>query len=656
MEKDATQTNASIDFDLVLGTAGHIDHGKSALVLALTGTDPDRLKEEKQRGMTIELGFAQLTLPDGHTVGVVDVPGHERFVRHMIAGATGIDIALLVIAANDGVMPQTREHVAVLETLGITNCVVALTKIDMVDKEWASFMEGEVRSFLKNTTYANAPIVPVSAKTGEGIEALRHEIQTVCNSAKRIHTSSIVRFPVDRAFTIKGAGTVVTGTLWSGSICEGDTLEILPQRIPCRIRQIQRHNKKITKAYAGNRVALNLSNIDTNNVHPGYFIASQNAINPSECFDAYITYLDTAKTEKPLKTGARIHVAHGTREVLGRILFCNNKQALSPNESCIAQIRLDQALPVSSKDHFVIRSYSPMHVIGGGMVLLSHPRKRTKLTKAEQTLHDAILANNVQEEIEAASGIMKLPFTKDELALFLDMGLQDVSNALENAAAAKRIARIGTQEKPLFVANSILRKYLNATERALISFHAKNQNSQGLPKEELRRIVCPRASEACFDAIIKEALDAHIVAAHAGVLAHPRALGSSQEALESAAQSLLAALEKACMAPPDVCELAQSTGVEISMARKALAELECEGKVLRVNSELYFDAKTIENCKRALATHLQAGGSGSAAALKDVMGTTRKYAIPLLERFDSMGFTVRCGNERTLGKAKEQKG
>ncbi len=651
--------NSTKDFDLILGTAGHIDHGKSTLVYALTGTDPDRLAEEKKRGMTIELGFAQLTLPDGRTMGVVDVPGHERFVRHMIAGATGIDVALLVIAANDGIMPQTIEHLAVLETLGITRCTVALTKTDMVDAEWISFIESEVRSFLATTRYKDAPIVPVCAKTGEGTEALLQALQDVCKDAKRTHSGEVVRFPIDRAFTIKGAGTVVTGTLWSGTIRPGDTLEILPQTTACRVRSIQRHNVEVTEAHAGNRIALNIASVHAGSTHqkkvqPGDFIASTGAIQPSDCFDAYITYLDTAKTEKPLKTGVRIHVAHGTREVLGRVLFCNEKHTLSPGESCVAQIRLEQKLPVSAGDHFVVRSYSPMHVIGGGTVLLAHPRRRTKLTRAEETLHQALLSHCEQEAVTAAATLMKLPFSAEELAHYLDFSPRSTKQLLENATAGKQLTRIGTPEKPLYCTPALLRKYLSSIERKLIAFHAKNPGATGLSKEELRREVCPRANDACFDALVKEALNVNIAAAHNGVIAHPRALDSSEEALDSAVQTLLAALKKAHMAPPDVRELAQSTGVEISIARKALAKLETSGKVLRVTSELYFDAQTIENCKRALAAHLQAGGSGSAAALKDVMGTTRKYAIPLLERFDSLGFTVRCGNERTLGTQKRK--
>ncbi len=644
------QRKNSTDFDLVLGTAGHIDHGKSSLVYALTGTDPDRLAEEKKRGITIELGFAQLSLPDGRTMGVVDVPGHERFVRHMIAGATGIDVALLVIAADDGVMPQTVEHTAVLETLGISRCVVALTKTDMVDAEWVEFMEGEIRTFLENTPYTKAPIVPVSAKTGAGLDDLRLALQNACKGARRTHAGEAVRFPIDRAFTIKGAGTVVTGTLWSGTVRPGDTLEILPQRMSCRVRSVQRHNEDVEAAHAGNRVAMNLGGVSTSDVHPGDFAATPGAIEASDRFDARFTYLDTAKAGKPLETGVRLHVAHGTREVLGRILFCDGIAEIKPGETCTAQLRLDQKLPLSSGDHFVVRTYSPMRVAGGGTVLLAHPRRRTNLAKGERTLHEALLAQDEQAAVEATATLMKLPFSAEAVGRYLDLPQEDVRDKLDAAAAAGRLMHIGSEEKPLFAPPALVRKYVSAIERALITFHAKNPTAAGMSKEELRQVSCPRADEACFDALLKEAVTTHVAVANAGLIGHPSAANSSQEAIDKAAKTLSCELAKAHMAPPVLTDLARETGIDLPLARKALAQLEREGRAFRISSELFFDGSAIEACKQALEEHLRGGGSGAAADLKDVMGTTRKYAIPLLERFDALGFTVREGNERRLGK------
>ena len=276
---------------VVLGTAGHIDHGKSTLVQALTGEDPDRLAEEKRRGITIELGFAQLELPDGSALGVVDVPGHERFVRQMIAGSTGIDLALLCIAADDGVMPQTEEHLAVLELLGIARCVVALTKRDLVDEEWAAFMADEVRGRLAGGPYADAAVVPVSARTGEGLDELRATLAEAARGLVRAKDGSSARLPVDRAFSIKGSGTVVTGTLWSGQVAPGDELEVLPGGTRARVRSAQIHGQPVERAKAGNRVALNLAGVDTGEVRPGMLLAAPGTVEPTDRFDAWLTYL-----------------------------------------------------------------------------------------------------------------------------------------------------------------------------------------------------------------------------------------------------------------------------------------------------------------------------------------------------------------------------
>ena len=299
--------------DLVLGTAGHIDHGKSSLVLALTGTDPDRLAEEKQRGITIELGFARLALPDGTVLGVVDVPGHERFVRQMIAGSTGIDLALLCIAADDGIMPQTEEHLAVLELLGIRTCVVALTKTDLVDEEWALFMADEVRGRLAGTPFADADIVPVSSRTAAGLPELQEALTRAARTTRRAKAGSRLRLPVDRVFSIKGAGTVVTGTLWSGSARTGDEVEVLPSGLRTRVRSVQVHGEPVDRADAGHRVALNLNAVSTDEVRPGDFLAAPGAASATDRFDAHLAFLGVPGKGKPLVSAACCSWTDGRR-------------------------------------------------------------------------------------------------------------------------------------------------------------------------------------------------------------------------------------------------------------------------------------------------------------------------------------------------------
>ena len=408
--------------DLVLGTAGHIDHGKSSLVRALTGVDPDRLAEEKARGITIELGFARLELPDGTALGVVDVPGHERFVRRMIAGATGVDLALLCVAADDGVMPQTEEHLAVLDLLGVRTGVVALTKIDLADAEWVAFASDEVRARLAGTPFADAEIVPVSSRTKEGLGELKAALARAAARTARAKAGSLLRLPVDRAFSVKGAGTVVTGTLWSGTAAAGDEVEVLPSGARARIRGVQVHGEAVERAEAGHRVALNLNALSVDEVRPGCFLASPGSLRTTDRFDAEVRYLGAPGAARPLESGARVRVAHGTRETGGRVLLMGGRGALAPKESAFAQIRLDEPLPVSWRDRFVLRSASSARVVGGGAVLRAHPRRSTALGPATEALLAALRDEDEAAAARAAFALEALPTTAEELASAAGVG------------------------------------------------------------------------------------------------------------------------------------------------------------------------------------------------------------------------------------------
>lgn len=642
------QHTENIQPNLVLGTAGHIDHGKSSLILALTGTDPDRLAEEKQRGITIGLGFAQLDLGDGRHMGVVDVPGHEKFVRQMIAGATGIDVALLVIAADDGIMPQTLEHIAVLQTLGVPTCVVALTKTDLVDADWLKLASEEIRSFLADTPYANAPIVPVSSRTGEGVEDVRSALAEVSKNAVALHRSSALRQPVDRVFTIKGAGTVITGTLWSGVAHIGDSVEILPSAKLSRIRSIQMHDQPVEDAAAGNRVALNLVDVKVDEVRPGDFLATPGLIKPTTTFDVHLTYLDTAKTGKPLESGARMHVAHGTKEVLGRVLFANGLEKLAPGQSSYAQIRLEEPLPVSCGDRFVVRTYSPVFVAGGGQVLLAHPRMRTTLY-GDEAIFDALTSGNIQNAIEQALDVQAVPVTAKELAYLFGMDPSVVQGYLTEAVEAGRVMALGGGGM-YFTTQATKQRALSTLENALLNFHSENPSKMGVPKEELRQQCFPRMDAACFDLILAEAQAANIAAEHTGLIGHASSQGAAQQAEAEATEAVSKALAAHGLVPPEVKELAAEMGLDQSLVRRALARLRDEGRAVRINSEFFYDGEVVEACKQRIIAHLKAGGEGTMAGLKEVMGegVSRKYAMPILELFDAQGITERVGDARVL--------
>ena len=634
---------------LVLGTAGHIDHGKSSLTLALTGTDPDRLREEKKRGITIELGFAQLELPDGRTMGVVDVPGHERFVRQMIAGATGIDVALLVIAADDGIMPQTIEHVAVLETLGVPACVVALSKADLVDSDWIAFMSDEIRSFLQNTPYAQAEIIPVSSVEGTGVEEVRAAIQRACSGVEPARQHRALRLPVDRVFTIKGAGTVITGTLWSGEARVGGTVEVLPSGKTSRIRSVQMHDQPVDVACAGNRVALNLPDLSTSQIAPGDFLAEPGTLVTSDRFDAFFTYLDTAKTGKPLETGARMHVAHGTREVLGRVLFCDGKKALASGESTYAQIRLEEPLPVASSDRFIVRTYSPVQVAGGGRILLAHPRRRTNLTDVDRTMLDALRDGDVTTAVQAAVEREEFPANAASLARGLGLPVEAVSECLDTAAAARKLVTLQAEGDRLYTTRRVVQKHVSAIERALLAFHAKNPQAIGIASEDLRRQCAPRCSASCFSALVREAEAAGKATHSGGHIGHPSAQGAAAAAIDDAAAALLTVLDAEFATPPLRTDLFTQAGVNPRMGDKALNQLKRDGKVTKLDADLFFSETAIQKCAQAVRAYLEEHGEASVADLKDALGTTRKYAVPLLELLDARGVTKREGNMRTLG-------
>lgn len=634
--------------DLVLGTAGHIDHGKSSLVLALTGVDPDRLAEEKQRGITIELGFAQVRLPGNLKLGVIDVPGHERFVRQMIAGATGIDLALLCIAADDGIMPQTVEHLAVLELLGITTCVVALTKADLVDDEWVAFMTSEVRGHLTRTPFAAAPIVAVSSRTGQGLDELKAALSQAARSTSRAKTGRALRLPVDRVFTIKGAGTVVTGTLWSGVAEVGVEVEVVPSTLRTRVRSVQVHGQPVECAGAGHRVALNLNAVSTTDVRPGDFLVSPGTVRPTDHFDVDLSYLGAPTHTKPLESGTRVHLAHGTREVTGRVLFMDGRTSLAAGESALAQIRLDEPLPVLWRDRFVIRSYSPVHVIGGGVILRAHPRRTTLLSEPDRMLLDALCAGDEQAIAQAAFSLAPYPVTVEELVAL--SGLDEAAAKRELDDIVKRGKALLLDENgrsPRYAAKSALQKYCSTIENALMKFHTEQPTATGIAKEALRQRCLVRADTDCFDALLAYAVTQGAAVLQGGEVSHPRAGAGARVLEEQAAEKLHATLVASASTPPTLSELVAAGTLDSSLAFRALGILVKQGRARRVGQDFYFDATAFASLEAAVRTRLSESPA-TAAELRDAMNVSRKYAIPLLEYFDAQGITRRDGDLRVL--------
>lgn len=633
----------------ILGTAGHIDHGKSALVRALTGTDPDRLAEEKERGITIELGFAQLTLPDGSTMGVVDVPGHERFVRQMISGSTGIDVALLCIAADDGVMPQTREHTAVLELLGIPACVVALTKCDRVDEEWLEFATEEVRSYLATTSFADAPIVATSSRTGQGLDELKAVLLDVARRCEARHASELVRMPIDRVFTVKGAGTVVTGTLWSGEVSLDDELEVLPGGKRARVRSIQMHDMPAESAEASNRVALNLGALKTSEIRPGDFLSAPGTLEATDRFDAWFTHLTPLREGKPLKSGTTVRIAHGTREVFGRMLFMNGREAIEPHASDYAQIRLEDPLPLSSGDRFIVRSESPVGVIGGGIALACRPRRRTTLSTTEFSLLEALRAGNESEAVQRALDLQTAPVAATDIAEAVGIAPERARRALDRFAENGSALRIGPDAAPFYTTCKVVQRGLGTLENTLLSFHTANPAEPGVHKNDLLLRSGLRMSPTAFDALVALAQESGKVVVENGLVSHPKAGAGAKQLERQTAERVSALLADAHDAPPAVEDIPDKLGIERSFAYRVLNALEKDGRIVRVGKSLAFDAEAFAQLERAAVAYLEAKGQATVAELKDALKTTRKYAVPLLEAFDERGITTRDGDVRTLG-------
>ena len=630
------------DDALVLGTAGHIDHGKSTLVKALTGVDPDRLAEEKRRGMTIELGFARLDLPSGRSLGVVDVPGHERFVRQMVAGASGIDLVLLVVAADDGVMPQTREHLAVIDLLGIDRGVVAVTKSDLVDAEWLALVAEDVRSLLEGTSLAGSPIVPVSGRTGAGLPELLEALDATAASTSGRRSEGAARLPVDRVFTIAGAGTVVTGTLWGGHVRVGDTLKTYPGGVSARVRAVQVHDAPVAEARAGNRVAVNLVGVETSEIARGDVLAEPGSLVVTDRFDARMLYLGDAG--KPLKSGTRVHVSHGTRDVLGTVLLLDGVHEAQPGQRVWAQLRLDHPLAPRYGDRFILRSQSATATIGGGEVLDVSPPRRTTLRPTERDVLEALAEHDVTAASLGLVGGRSLPQSARDVASALGMPEAEVAAAL---AGAPLVARdVGGET--LYFEPARFDTLVRSIGATLAAFHEAQPRATGLTIGALRDAVDPRITARAFDPVLVEAVRRGLAVVDHGEVRDPAAASGALAAGDAAAEQIAGVLESQGLAPDTLPELTRRVAVDPAVTRKAMTRLESEGRVVRVASDLYFSAEAVAGARTLVEEHIRANGPMLASEARDLLGTSRKFVVPLLEHFDAQGVTKREGDARVL--------
>jgi selenocysteine-specific elongation factor len=623
----------------LVGTAGHIDHGKSALVLALTGTDPDRLKEEKERGITIDLGFAHLDLGEGLVASFIDVPGHERFVRNMLAGAHGLDAVVLVVSAEESVMPQTREHFHVCRLLGLPRGLVALTKCDLADTESQALAELEVRELVKGSFLEGRPVLRVSARTGEGLEPLRSALRALAQEAAPRKREGLLRLPVDRAFTMRGFGTVATGTLVSGTVRVGDEVEVLPGGRGARVRGLQIHGQPVDEVPAGSRAAVNLAGLEVDEIARGDVLARPGTLRPSSMLDVQITLLPE---EKPLADQARVRVHLASAEILARVRVLG-APAVAPGAPSLVQIRLERPGVAGRGDPFILRSYSPARTIGGGRVLDPLPRKRrTRAVSAAPglgSLAEADPAAAAAWMIEEAGGA---GIEAAELAARVTEPLSGLAGALAGVA---EVVALGA-EPVAFMAKGALDDLGRIALARLERFHRDQPLRAAMAREELRRQVFARAPAPAFERVLRTLADSgdlRLLPDAVALARHSVRLTSSEE------EARAALLEAAGAAGPggiETAELAARTGRDAKLLERVSRTL-LEARLLeRVGEARLVHRDALEALRDDVRRRWPPGSRLDVGAFKELTGLSRKFVIPLLEYLDRERVTRRAGAER----------
>ncbi|MBC7230489.1 MAG: selenocysteine-specific translation elongation factor [Actinobacteria bacterium] len=630
--------------NFIIGTAGHIDHGKTELVKALTGTDTDRLKEEKERGISIELGFAELELPGGVSAGVVDVPGHEHFVKNMLAGATGFDLVLLVVAADDGVMPQTLEHLAIVDLLGVNDGVVAITKADLVDEEMVELVKEDVAEALAGTALEKAEVVITSSRTGQGLEELRAALARASERVRDRDFSGPFRLPVDRVFTLKGIGTVVTGTLWEGSVADGDEAVIQPSGRRVRVRNVQVHGREVERARAGQRVALNLPGISTEEIERGDVVGTPGYLHPTLMADGLLHLIEAAP--RGLKSRARVRFHHGTREVMARVVLLGGREELAPGESAYVQFRLEKPVVALYGDRYILRSYSPITTIGGGRILDSHPKKHRPHQRE-------VLASLQRRERGAPRDLVLLvaeeraiPLTRRELLAWSEIKEGDLDNAMRELLAAGELEELAGDGEAMFIPPSILSDLRERLTSLAAEMHAANPLKAGVEKEALRRRLDAGMDAEVFDALLRSAVAAGMLEVEGGRVREAGKGARLGEREREQKEALLRAIREGGFAPPLFKELMEITGLDRGKLRDMLNLLMDEGAVEQVNPEYFLAAGRIAEAEERIRSHLAEHGRLAVPEVREMLGASRKYAIPLLEFFDRRRVTRRDGDFR----------
>lgn len=629
--------------NVIVGTAGHIDHGKSSLVRALTGMDPDRLAEEKRRGITIDLGFAFLEMGDVR-FGFVDVPGHERFVSNMLAGAAGIDMVLLVIAADESIKPQTREHFDICRMLGVQHGVVALTKSDVVDETTRTLAQLEVEEFLRGSFLENSPLVAVSAKSGTGMEELKQALVMVAGGLAGKDATRPFRLPIDRAFTMKGFGTVVTGTLVSGSLKAGEEVELLPGGQRLRVRGVQTAGRALEKAMAGQRTAVNLAGIDYTELARGLSLGVPGKFRATRRIDAEFTLLPGARK---LKNRERVHFHASTTETVAE-LFLYGRSEIAPGETALAHLQLQDEVVVAARERFIARRFSPVTTIGGGLVLDPLARRPLSRDTGRASFLEALRGGDRLKILAAVVERASMGLRREELAAHFGWTDKEIAEMLQTLTRSGRVKAVGELQEFL-VAAQVYDDLMKQIFEHVESFQRADPLAAGIAREELRGKAGRRARPELFraalvDLVVQKRLELH------GELV--RRAGRSITLLpdeEQAKETIARAFQAAGLTVPSVKEVLSGLAVEARRAERLLHILLREKQLMRISPELIFHQEALAHLKARLRTYKESRGERiSVPGFKDLTGITRKYAIPLLEYLDRERVTRRTGDERVI--------
>ena len=631
---------------IVIGTAGHIDHGKTTLIKALTGRNTDNLKEEKERGISIDLGFTYFDLPSGRRGGIIDVPGHEKFIKNMLAGVSSIDLVLMVIAADEGVMPQTKEHLQILQLLNVKKGIIVITKIDLVDSQWLDMVIEEVKEEMKGTFLQDAKIQLVSSTTKEGLEELVNAIDSITEEVESKNTVGSLRLPVDRVFSVSGFGTVVTGTILNGSVKEGDMVEIYPSKIQCKVREIQVHDEKVKLAEAGQRSALNLSNIKVKDIRRGDVVSAVDSMEPSLMVDCNLHYLQS--NNRPLENRQRVRLHHGTSELLCRVIILD-KQEIKPGENAYVQLRLESPIACKKDDRFVIRNYSPMYTIGGGIIIEPLSKKAKQFDqghidelKIKESGSTESILENIIENLSP-----KFP-DKSLIQKSIDLKSNIIEEKINNLKQHGKIIELLIDNNPIYIHVKYMDEKAKLMVHQLEKFHMDNPLKVGMTKEEIKgKVFGKKLKQKIYDEILHILAEKGIININGNYISLNTFSIKYTKEQKEIKEKLILIYNKAGFSPPKYEELAskEKDKKTFKMVYDSLIE---NGEIIKINEDISLSFSSYNKAKDTVIRYINEKGSITLSEFRDLLNTSRKYAVAIIEYFDYIKLTKRVDDKRVL--------